>query len=180
MGYKRRQIVVDKKFQMQYFWIWILLGVGLIAIGIGSYFISRELYGSQRQIDPVMIYIVAGMSLFVLLFCTLMGLLSVMMTHRVAGAAWRLQQWIRLVVSGDNQDVRLRKGDYLQDLAVDLNQFKESYIRLRTLGTEAAALLESIQGNASLSEEQRQRLADLCQKIRADQVTVSESTSTAP
>lgn len=162
----RRKIVVDRRFQLQYLHIWLAVAVGLVVISVGFYFLSKGVSGGLSRIDPTFVRLMIGMSVFVILFSLLMGLLSVVMTHRVAGAAWRLDQCIRRLSGGD-LDVRitLRKGDYLHNLADSLNELRETMKRSREAARELLGLLEEAQ--ASPDGEEGKKIADLCDRLRA-------------
>ncbi len=126
----RRLILVDRRFQLQYLYIWLWVGVLMVLLAIGFYFaFARDLVGDRLR-DPAIIRLLSGMSGFLVLFSLLMGLLSVVLSHRVAGAAWRLQQILTKLVEGDiEQHIVLRPNDYLQPVAAKLNDLQEKLRR---------------------------------------------------
>jgi hypothetical protein len=155
----RRRILVDRRFQLQYLYIWLWVGVLMIILGIGFYFLfAKELLG-ERLRDPAIVRLLSGMSGFLVLFSLLMGLLSVVLSHRVAGAAWRLQQILTKIVAGDiEQTIGLRPNDYLQPLAAKLVELQET---LRHSERAVAATLASIEEfKLRLAREGRMTEAD--------------------
>ncbi|MBI2931284.1 MAG: methyl-accepting chemotaxis protein [Planctomycetes bacterium] len=117
----RRRILVDKKFQLQYLYIWLWVGVGMVLMSLLFYALGERVLG-DRRFDPRIVRLMSAMSGFLVLFCVLMGVLSVFLTHRVAGAAYRLERCIRDLAKGDyGQKIALRSSDYLQNLAEALN-----------------------------------------------------------
>ena len=60
----------------------------------------------------------------VLLFFSLLG--SFFLTHRIAGPIFRMQRHMKLLNSGKAPgQLRFRKGDYFQELAITLNEFED-------------------------------------------------------
>ena len=156
---QRRQIVIDRQFQMQYFKIWLTVGVGLVILSVGFYLLMKRFSGTGEMPDAIILRVLGGVSLFVIIFSALMGLISLAMTHRVAGAAWRLEQFTKKVMAGEPQpDVTLRRGDYLQSLAQQVNGMKNVIEQQRAFSRELLAQIESIRDKvrSSLSEEERQ------------------------
>ena len=138
---RRRQIVIDRKFQTQYMVIWLTVSVGLVVITLGTYFLTKYTAGGFASLNPVVLRLLGGMSVFVLLFSLLMGILSVGMTHRIAGAAWRLDRSVKeLKEGGYEARFKLRRNDYLQDLSeslLSLQQImKDRHVILRDSATD--------------------------------------------
>lgn len=166
----RRQLVIDRSFQLQYLYIWLAIAVGILLLCGGFYVLVRT---TQGRIDPVMSKLLVGVSVFVVLFSLLMGILSVAMTHRVAGAAFRLEQSLQRLKEGDlDVSFSLRKGDYLQNLAQSLEELKGLFARERRLRLEALAHLERLQSSVGnqFSAEDRNRLSSLCEQLRQTEV----------
>ncbi len=120
----RRRIIVDRKFQLQYLYIWLWVGVGMVVMSLLFYVLGRRILG-ERAFDPPIVRLMSGMSGFIVLFCVLMGILSVFLTHRVAGAAYRLEKCIRELTDGEfGGRIQLRTGDYLQNVADALRELQ--------------------------------------------------------
>ena len=165
----RKQILVDRRFQMQYLYIWLTVAIGLIVISVGFYFISRGLIGGVPSLDPIFIRLMIGISVFVILFSLLMGVLSVAMTHRVAGAAWRLDQCIHQIRRDNlNVSITLRKGDYLQSLAESLTELRDA---LKARRDVADGLLKEVEDmrmslDPQISDDGKKKLEEFIEHLR--------------
>lgn len=181
---QRRRVLVDRKFQLQYLWIWLLTGLGLTVIAIAMWLGWRRWAGGGNE--PLVLRVVGGMTVFIVLFCLLMGVLSVAMTHRVAGAAYRLERCVDRMLEGEySQNLTLRRNDYLQTLAERLSRLQQRLLRQRTETDEAARLVEEATGRlesqGKLSAEAREALA--CFRKKLDEIRGLPSgpaTETAP
>ena len=165
---KRRKILIDKKFQLHYLRIWLFTGLGLVIVSITFFFLARAYLGSFS--NPIMLRMIIGVSVFIILFCLLMGLLSVAMTHHVAGAAYRLQLGVDELLSGDfSREIKLRKGDYLQKLATGLNTLSGRLKNRRDSTQQLASELESLRKklDGTINDEQKKSINDICAQIRA-------------
>lgn len=154
----RRQIVVDRSFQLQFLRIWVLVGLAMVLLSAGFYIFVRRFSGLQRM-DPFVLKVLLGMSVFIVIFCVLMGTLSIILAHRVAGAAYRIERSLDRMNEGDfSEPISLRKGDYLTRIADRLNVLQErrkreveelvrglSQIRDRLPSAEQAAVDQLIQ-----------------------------------
>ncbi|OHB75730.1 MAG: hypothetical protein A2Z34_06070 [Planctomycetes bacterium RBG_16_59_8] len=119
--FRRRKILVDKKFQLQYLYIWFFTAVGMILVTGVFYFISRRFVDTETS--GVVLRLMAGTGAFILLFTLLMGTISVVLTHRVAGAVFRIDGFIKKLIRNDHSDfIKLRKTDYLHNIADSLNE----------------------------------------------------------
>lgn len=162
--FRRKQIIIDSTFQFQYMVFWILTGTGVLLLGVLVFALWKMLGGGRNpEFSGPVIKTAVGMGIFVLLFCALMGILSIYLTHRVAGAAYRLQKTLRSVAEGDlTQEFRLRKSDYLQTLATELNGFVSTLRQQRDQLTHVSKSLEkAIETLRSSGKLQDQELADL-------------------
>ena len=168
-AYRRRQVVIDRKFQSQYMTIWLMVSVGLVVITLGTYLLTKNTAGGFASLNPVVLRLLGGMSVFILLFSLLMGILSVGMTHRIAGAAWRLDQSVQLLEKG-NYEARfsLRRRDYLQSLSESLqslqNALKDRHGILRDSAEKLDKFLADSDGR--LTEAERLTVAFICDQLR--------------
>ncbi|MBI2898669.1 MAG: hypothetical protein HYY17_00645 [Planctomycetes bacterium] len=148
----RRQIVVDTSFQLQFLRIWLLVGTATVLLSGGVYFVVRRMSGVQ-PIHPLVLKVLLGMSVFILLFCALMGTFSIILAHRVAGAAYRIEKSLDRMIEGEvGEPVVLRKGDYLTRIAERLNLLQEkARVRGETMH-EIARLLSELKGRVSTAD----------------------------
>lgn|GEM_PF-308393 len=133
---RRRMYLIDKKFQFKY--LGILCAVGLcmsLVCGGGTYLLFRRAiyhvlakYMPQIWCNEVItseVMRTANIYIWVMLpVCILViGVLSIFLSHRIAGPEFRLRRTLKGMSSGDYRDsIKLRKNDDLKYLAADINQ----------------------------------------------------------
>lgn len=134
----------------------------MILMAVLFYLLGTHVLG-DRALEPGIVHLMSGMSGFIFLFCVLMGVISVFLTHRVAGAAYRLEKCIKGMAGGDlDLRIALRKRDYLQNLAEALNQLQgtlraQAEARAR-LAAELESYREALEKDSKLSEDDRRRI----------------------
>lgn len=160
----RRQILVDRSFQLSFLRLWLTVGLGLVVLSAAFYFFARQFLGS-KQIDPIILRVILGMGAFILIFSALMGTLSIVLAHRVAGAAYRLEKSLDRILEGDISEViSLRKGDYLTRLAERLSRLQERLRQDRAKAVELTGMLVVLRDQ--VPADQRPRLDEILQKLR--------------
>lgn len=135
---KRRSIknyIINPNFQFKYVINYIC--VGLIAIGLNYLFVLRKLNLFVDQLalanitDPEIKMNLASLiqginmqSLFAFLTTVAFAIFfAIFMSHRIAGAAYAIEKYIKEIKNGDYDEKRkLRKNDDLQALMTELNE----------------------------------------------------------
>ncbi len=149
----RRRILVDRTFQLSFLRLWLVVGLGLVVVSAGFYLVARHFLGS-KQFDPLIVRVFLGMGVFILLFCVLMGTLSVALAHRVAGAAYRLEKALDRLIEGDfSESIALRKGDYLTQIAERLTKVQEQLRRNRKEAEEIVRVLTLLRSRTPASDQ---------------------------
>src|SRR3972149_10313252 len=95
---KRTRVLVEAQFQLHYLKVSLLIGVGVVLALTAAVLIPKMAQGIE--IDEKVYTMLAGVCVIVILLCTLMGVLSVALTHRVAGASIRLNRFIEDLTMG--------------------------------------------------------------------------------
>ena len=155
----RRRILIDSEFQYQYFRICFWTGLVVIAVAILIYVAAKLFIGMDNELHPQIFHILVGIVVFIVLFCGLIGFITVRMTHKVAGAAYGLERSIdRLRDRRLEEKVRVRKGDYLTNLAGALDELRNDLIwqkgQIETLQETILRIRESVPTGASLAVDQ--------------------------
>lgn len=122
---ERRTIyVVDREFQFRYLTSWIFMTLGYIALILLVLYLGlRHLH----RLDPEMAlrdlaFVMKANGLFVILLTLFMGLYTILLSHRVAGPAYRICRCLKQMIGGSYDfTVTLRRKDYLKDVAADVN-----------------------------------------------------------
>ncbi len=157
--YKRTQTVIDSKLQMHYLTVWLVSTMALILVGFTFYLYFRSQAGEAGGTIPrAYSRLLIGNGFFILFLSLLMGCYAVLHSHRVAGPAYRLNQCLkRLVVDDYTFVVALRKGDYMTDVADNMNAL---ILRLRAQqekigrGREALGGIVKALGDGSVPKEE--------------------------
>lgn len=131
--YKRRKYFIDKRLQTKYALLTLLLlivysGIFVLIVFL-PYIIPLE-HGSsaQEQLVAARVLLELHNSVWpaVGVLIVVMSILSIFITHKIAGPVYRLKQALSEVSAGNlGVTVQLRKHDDLQDLAADMNMVTE-------------------------------------------------------
>lgn len=166
---KRTRVLVDAQFQLHYLKVALLIGLGVVLALTAAVLIPK--FAQGIEIDPAVYKMLVGLCVIVILLCTLMGVLSVALTHRVAGASIRLNRFIEDLATGRlDEDVSLRKKDYLQSIADSLNRLCHVMRAHRKDVGEMAEKLAGIKAvldkEDRLNDQERQELDQIIGMLR--------------
>lgn len=163
--FRRRQILVDPKFQLQYLKLGVLMALMVAVVLFGVVLILMRAQGIPDDVKQVILKLSIGMVGVLVIYSLIIGLLNVVMTHRVSGAARKLHGFILQLIEGAyGEHVGLRDSDYLQNLAAALNDLSDA-LQERGRGMDEAlaqleALRERVPGDA------RQTFSELIARLR--------------
>lgn len=184
---KRRQLVVDPKFQygliirvVGLITIILILSLILLTIIYNNYIsnvlpISLGAGGIASSEVAQLVHLsdfIGPIMLVVFLSVTMSGiavqLLGVRFTHRVAGPVYRLRSCIAEMTAGDlTKEVRFREKDYFQLLASDVDrlrvQWHNSLIELKTINRQLHEI--SNEEQRELLSRSETLLSDLLKKV---------------
>jgi len=137
----RQKFIVDWRFQLRYIQVWFWVA----AIVIGTLFIFYLVVRNQLrppEMREVVLEMVWGFSAYVILACVLLALITVLATHKVAGAAFNLTRSIDRLKRNDlGTAISVRPKDHLQNLADGLEELRvEIQKRHETLQAQVAEL----------------------------------------
>lgn len=170
---ERRTIyVVDRDFQFRYLTNWIFMTLAFIALIIGVVFAGAHLlHGvSTQQAFSTLSFMLKMNGLFVILLTVFMGLYTILLSHRVAGPAYRLTQCLKKTIRGSYDfTVTLRKKDYLKDVAADMNLLLVDLRKRQAKVKEAIEAVRKARATASpdLAAELDRACAGLEEALRA-------------
>ena len=187
--YRRRTVVVDRKFQLgmsgrvvsylaAYFLFFFLLAVF-------APFLGSVLDGASHEQTTVALTDLVTMSqrlvmpLFLTFVC--LGLHTVLLTHRIAGPVYRFRKMFEGVGEGNiARDVKLRKGDFLDELA---QAYNASMVNLRTdiddLRAEAQALLGDDGETEGTSRERGEKILQILERYHTGEEETETQTEPA-
>ncbi len=171
-AFRRTVTLIDREYQLREVgWI-IGIFIVLIVSQLG-FFALIAFLNHQRWVDDLAAAIL--FTAVALAVPTLLGVFASWVTfrrtHRVAGAAYRLTQDMEKALHKPGFRFKLRKNDYLQELADELNRAldryetrEQSFDRAEACLRDARAWAKSVQGR--LPPEQEQRHQELLQDLQ--------------
>jgi methyl-accepting chemotaxis protein len=146
----RRVIFIDRRFQLRFMLIFLLLVVvGTACFATATYMIlSRDvgdsLYRAHQQIrttgELILPTILMLSGAFVLILSVATALITLYVTHRISGPLYAMNRYLHLMGEGRlNFDARLRTDDQLGSLAHTLTETVEQLAeRIRAVKRTAA------------------------------------------
>jgi hypothetical protein len=158
--YKRRRYMVDLPLQLNYVAVYVstivLLSVGLIALNYvftsiyeRALMIQQQAQGSPLGSSPGMTLVMLVNFSFFMLLLIGAAVHAVVQSHRVAGPAYRLKMAIRHIHTRDyDHYVQLRKKDFLQDLADQVNVLNQTLKAKDLVLADAALRLDELSKGA--------------------------------
>ena len=138
---RRRQWIVNRPFQWRFVQAFLLVICGVALLILGGVYLALWITLStfELQHDPITVQLFKNVALFVsleLLVCSplliwILGWMCIMFTHKVAGPLVRILHAMKQMSQGRfDIQVRLRKGDALDELAEVVNQLA-SFLKSR-------------------------------------------------
>ncbi len=179
-GYRRKNVYIDKNFQTKF----ILKFCALVAIGTGLTIVALYLLLQQSTsvsfiqarvkvmttadfILPIMVQ-----TLLVVMGFVSLGAIAVtlVVSHKIAGPLFRFKQTFKELSTGNfSNQVRLRKGDQLVDVATDFNHMI-TVVRAQLIDAKKtlAALRIDMEliGEFNVEDSKRKKFHDLQYKIQ--------------
>lgn len=174
--YRRRKLIVDREFQFRFLAIWLFILISVLLCVAIVFFSTRAIAekGVQGQDADVLRQLEWSLKLIgVLLICATIffALYALLLSHRIAGPAYRLKQCMRAMIGGEHDfSVTLRKGDYLKDLAAaldELNQVMRAKDQNLRMTLEEAQRFQAMLDDGRLDEETRQLLGRVIDRLSA-------------
>jgi len=149
---RRRTFLIDRKFQLKYTFIIVLVGVIVSAL-LGYFVYQKSLENSEligmdpdmmsqvQQFDTQVLLYLAG---FVILMALALFIWGIFITHRVAGPIFIISRYLGQIRDGQVPEPRpLRKGDELKDF---FDVFSGMLSSLKQRNAEEAEFLSSLAG----------------------------------
>lgn len=148
----RRQYLISRKFQLKYVFL-IVAFMFLIAwlAGYTVYYTAFTLMGEKlANVYPqgrlTVIFKTVNMALLmrILLLVPVVALISIFLSHRIAGPVFRIERYLGKVAKGDfSSIIRLRKRDELKNLAAAINKMTVGLGAIAQENQEIGAKLSS-------------------------------------
>ncbi|MFH1239167.1 MAG: HAMP domain-containing protein [bacterium] len=167
---KRKHYLVKKGMQLRYAGI-ILLSTLFVTLVMMLYLawnvdqltnLTTRWDFSQQELSIWKNAFLLKLGLLLLGLLILNGLVSILVSHKVAGVAYRLEKIIDAVSEGNfPSDIHVRRGDELTDLVDKFNQMIQALKNKTAVNKETAQKLQALQ-------------QDLADKIKQGSVSVAD------
>lgn len=155
-SWKRRTYIIDPHFQYSFLTTWValtavILGVIIMVLywgmtqmrGISSHEVILQRMSELFQMNAVFVAILTG----------LLGLYMILLSHRIAGPAYRLRKCLQRVGRFDfDFHVELRQKDYLKNVAEELNSALADLRERRQRLGRLTEQLKALEGSAPAGE----------------------------
>ncbi|MCK5164009.1 MAG: methyl-accepting chemotaxis protein [Desulfobacula sp.] len=175
--YKRRNYFINKEFQGRFIFNFFLLATigSLLFVSVFSFFSSNTLsiaydnYHLQLGVTPGILFknILSAQWLFVVFGGGIVIIVTLFLTHRVAGPFYRFERTLDEMIEGDiSNKIILRQKDEGKDLAQKINAFNfiledklslienfNSDIKVSSLELKNALKYSDIKNSTSLLDE---------------------------
>ena len=123
--WNRRNFLVDKRFQYHYFRICFWTGMMVMAVSVLMFAALTLFFAITPKLHPEIFRVIVAIPILISCFCVAFGVVTVRMTHKVAGQAFGLERSINRFREGDlDTVVRVRNGDYLKNIAGALEDLR--------------------------------------------------------
>ncbi|MFH1227922.1 MAG: hypothetical protein V1701_08470 [Planctomycetota bacterium] len=121
--YQRKLYLIDKPFQYSYILSWVVFAVLFMFVTVGIVFLGILVFKRSSSFEwTEIIYMVHLDLILIVLMVIIFSVCLVRFSHRIVGAAYRIQQSIKRIINEDYDfTIVLRKDDYLKNIATDLN-----------------------------------------------------------
>jgi sensor histidine kinase YesM len=138
MFHRRSIFLINKGFQLRFaFYVcsWLIalcLAYPLLIFNLFDYFmrylVLDPLGPAVATLEKTRVELLWLLALMQIVILSLTFLISIFMSHRIAGPLYKLRQFLAKAKDGDlSQVLSFRKGDYFQELAKDYNELVESF-----------------------------------------------------
>ena len=167
--WKRKKIVVDREFQFRYLMTWVLLTMSLLAGLVMGSLTVFYFFNTQHMVT----YFIWVNALCAVTITSFSMYYIVGHSHRIAGPALRLERLIHQMAKGRRGfRVRLRRKDYLKQIASALNELVESLEKKEARVHELGRMIGELSSDGhdveqvhELAGRVSRELTELCQVV---------------
>jgi len=184
--YKRKQYFIHKKIQIKYALLTIsllvlytiILLMAIFAPYIMALFSDLPLSQKSEAAEVLLLlhkYIWPGIGLVIILF----GVLSIFITHKLAGPVFVFERMTRNIAAGDlTVRAKLRRGDDLRDLEKNFNQMADNLesllIKLEEEHKKLSSYVSKLRRELEAREISEQTIIELTKKIDIDREDIKK------
>jgi len=165
--FRRRRYVVGKlQWAITFRILAVLVGVAVLYF-VGVFVLPGENSLAGQTGDQVRVTLLRANLIYFTLGSAILAVVTLLLTHRVAGAAFSLKRSVRAMQAGDySAPIRLRKRDYLKALAAEIDQLRCNLLEEQR---EHRQMLEELE--RSLQEESLAGARELMDRLKSTEKT---------
>ena len=169
--FRRRRYVVGKlQWAITFRILAVLVGVALLYF-VGLFILPGENSLAGQTGDQVRVTLLRANLIYFTLGSAILAVVTLLLTHRVAGAAFSLKRSVRAMQAGDySAPIRLRQRDYLKALAAEIDQLRCNLLEEQR---ERRQMLEELE--RSLQEESLASARELMDRLKSTEKTAATS-----
>lgn len=172
---KRRLYLIDRGLQYGFLTNWVLSVLVIILLCV-FYLLMFQVFvptESRPSTEESLGLIMKLTGVLILMFVVIMGINSIIHSHRIAGPAYNIRRTVDSLVRGEaGVRVKLRDRDYLQDLAESVNALADRLAGREKDLHEAASELVRMSEDEALPEAAREQLRRLADRLGSGGGTV--------
>lgn len=175
---KRRNYFIDPAFQLNFILKFcVVVIVSSLVIGAAMFFLSQNsttvaIENTKVLVKPTSDFILPGMAAILLIVAVFSSLIVLVLTlfvsHKIAGPIFRIQKDIELVQGGDlTRKFMIRNNDQLQALAKSLSDMTQALRQKHlTIGGQCRSVSNFLEEkNLSGSREDREKLLQMIKEL---------------
>jgi HAMP domain-containing protein len=168
---RRRRYVVGKlQWAITLRLLAVVVGVAVLYF-VGLFVLPGETALAERSADQVRVTLLRANLVYFTLGCTILAVVTLLLTHRVAGAAFSLKRSLRAMQAGDySTPIRLRRRDYLQALGAEIDQLRCNLLEQQR---EQRRLLEELE--RCVREESLKDAEELLVRLKKAEATAGRA-----
>jgi len=169
--FRRRRYVVGKlQWAITFRILAVLVGVAVLYF-VGLFILPGENSLAGQTGDQVRVTLLRANLIYFTLGSAILAVVTLLLTHRVAGAAFSLKRSVRAMQAGDySAPIRLRQRDYLKALAAEIDQLRCNLLEEQR---ERRQMLEELE--RSLQEESLAGARELMDRLKSTEKTAATS-----
>jgi methyl-accepting chemotaxis protein len=175
MKHRRRILLINRKFQLKFsFFVcsWVLvLSLVFPAVLYGTVEALARMLASKvdtntlKVIENFQAETMTAMILFMVVFALTIFLISLFVSHRIAGPVYRIQLALERMARGNiEKDIKLRKADHFNDLADSYNRAALQVLAAKALVSVNAEKLQTIA--PELDPKHRSQVNDIASELQ--------------
>lgn len=167
--FKRMTYIIDKEFQYKYLSLWLGITIGFVCIIFVTMYTTMHFINENTAnvtIGNALTSILQYNAFFIICIAVFMGLYILLLSHRIAGPAYRLVRCLEQIKAGNlGMKVHLRKKDYLKNIAVAVNELIEYLLEQKNVVYETQRNVDDLKALIEKNPQNADEIKTLLNRI---------------